>query len=286
MKRVLLAGETGYLGIYILKELHSQGYFTRALVRNPGMLSANHKLYSSVYKAEITKPKTLRGCCEGIDIVISTIGITNQKDGLTYMDVDYQGNANLLKEARRSGVKKFIYVSVLNGEKLRHLKICEAKEKFVDELEASGIDYCIIRPNGFFSDMTEIYTMAQKGRVYLFGNGDLRANPIHGADLAEVCVDAINCTDEVIEAGGPEILTQEEIALKAFDALEKKPKITYIPHWIRKLILTTVRTFSNSKIYGPVEFFMTVLSMDMIAPVYGKHKIGDFFKELSKVNQK
>ena len=285
MKRVLLAGASGYLGKYILKELHSQGYFTRALVRSPGKLSSSHKLSSSVYKAEITKPETLHGCCEGIDIVISTIGITNQKDGLSYMDVDYQANANLLKEAMRSGVKKFMYVSVLNGEKLRHLKICEAKEKFVDELKASGLDYCIVRPNGFFSDMAEFFTMAQKGRVYFFGNGDLKANPIHGADLAEVCVDAINCTDEVIEAGGPEILTQEEIALKAFDALNKKPKITYIPHWIRKLILTTVRTFSNSKIYGPVEFFMTVLSMDMIAPVYGKHKIGDFFKELSKVNQ-
>jgi len=285
MKRVLLAGATGYLGKYLLTELYNQGYSTRALVRNPAKLPLNEKLYSSVYKAEITKPETLRGCCEGIDIVISTIGITNQKDGLTYMDVDYQGNANLLKEAKQSGVKKFMYVSVLNGEKLRHLKICEAKEKFVDELEASGIEYCIVRPNGFFSDMTEIFTMAQKGRVYLFGNGNLKANPIHGADLAEVCVDAINCTDEVIEAGGPEILSQEEIALKAFVALEKKPKITYIPHWIRKSILIALRTFSSSKTYGPVEFFMTVLSMDMIAPVYGKYKIGDFFKEFSKVNQ-
>ena len=67
-------------------------------------------------------------------MVISTVGITRQKDGFTYMDVDYRENANLLSEAKRSGVKKFIYVSVLNGEKLSNLKICEAKEIFVTEL--------------------------------------------------------------------------------------------------------------------------------------------------------
>ena len=57
---------------------------------------------------------------------ISTVGITNR---LNYMDVDFQANLNLLEEAKRSGVKKFIYVAVLNGEKLTHLKICEGKEK-------------------------------------------------------------------------------------------------------------------------------------------------------------
>ncbi len=104
-----------------------------------------------VLKDEVTVSESIKGCCEGIDVVISTVGITRQKkDGLTYMDVDYQGNMNLLNEAKRSGVKKFIYVSSLNGGKLKHLKICHAKEKFVEELKKSELDYSVIRPNGFF----------------------------------------------------------------------------------------------------------------------------------------
>ncbi|MDD2346469.1 MAG: hypothetical protein PHY85_10055 [Bacteroidales bacterium] len=43
------------------------------------------------FVGEITKPQTLIGIAENIDWVFSTIGITRQKDGLTYMDVDYQG---------------------------------------------------------------------------------------------------------------------------------------------------------------------------------------------------
>ena len=49
-----------------------------------------------IFEGEVTKPETLNKICDGIDVVISSIGITRQKDGLTYMDVDYQGNKNLL----------------------------------------------------------------------------------------------------------------------------------------------------------------------------------------------
>lgn len=91
------------------------------------------------------------------------------------------------------------------------------------ELTMSGLEYCIIRPNGFFSDMTEFYTMAEKGRVYLFGDGEFKANPIHGEDLATVCVDAIDKHDQEIKVGGPETLTHNEIAAIAFEILGIKP---------------------------------------------------------------
>jgi uncharacterized protein YbjT (DUF2867 family) len=284
MKKILLAGSTGYLGGYIAKELQRKAYFFRAIVRNPEKLKLNDIKANDVFEAELTKPYSIRECCTGIDVVISTIGITRQKDGFTYMEVDYQANMNLLKEAINSGVKKFIYISVLNGENLRYLKICAAKEMFVEQLKKSGIDYCIIRPNGFFSDMTDFFNMAKKGRIYLFGNGELKANPIHGEDLAAVCVDAIEKSDEEIEAGGPEILTQNEIAMTAFDVLGNKPKITYIPDRVRVVILKAVRIFTGSRIYGPIEFFLTVMGIDMIASEYGKHTLREYFTSLNEIN--
>ena len=41
----------------------------------------------------------------------------------------------LLNEAKKAGVKKFIYVSAFNADKLTHLKMCHAKELFVQELK-------------------------------------------------------------------------------------------------------------------------------------------------------
>lgn len=231
--------------------------------------------------AEVTDYSSLKNCCKDIDVVISSVGITRQKDGLTYMDVDYQGNKNLLKRAKENNVKKFIYVSVLNGEKFRNIQICEAKEKFVDELKNSGLEYCVIRPNGFFSDMTEFYNMAVKGRIYLFGDGKLKSNPIHGEDLAKICVDAIESKKREIRVGGPEILTQNEIAKTAFNAANKNLKITYIPDWIRKLVLKISKLFLSKLAFGPVEFFMTVMAEEMIAPKYGNHTLSQYFNDLS-----
>ena len=240
MNRVLLAGATGYLGGYIAKELMKRSYPVRALARSPEKLKQNNIEVTEIRQTEITQPDSIKDSCKDIDVVISTVGITKQKDGLTYMDVDYRANMNLLQEAKQNGVKKFIYISVLNGEDLRHLKICEAKEQFVDQLIKSKLEFCIIRPNGFFSDMTEFYTMAQKGRVYLFGDGELKTNPIHGEDLAEICVDAIDKSDQEINVGGPETMTHNEIAALAFDSLGTKPKITHIPNWVRIAILKMV----------------------------------------------
>jgi uncharacterized protein YbjT (DUF2867 family) len=282
-QRVLVAGATGYLGKFIVKELKSQGYWIRVLSRDKQKIEPVKQYVDEVILGEAAKPQTINGLCKNIDIVVSSLGITKQKDGLTYMNVDYQASRNLLDEALNDNVKKFMYISVFNSDKLRHLEIVKAKEKFAQELKDAGIEHIIIRPNGFFSDMTEFFKMAKRGRIYLFGNGEYRGNPIHGADLAEACVKWLDTNGGEFNIGGPEILTQNEIASQAFDVLEKMPNITYIPLMVRNLIVKFARIFTSVKTYGPLEFFMTVLAMDMVAPTYGQHTIKQYFKEISEV---
>lgn len=277
-KTILLAGATGYLGNYIAKELISRNMDTKIIVRKPGKIIDMASKLTGIIQAEVTRPETIRGHFHGVDTVISTVGITRQKDGLTYMDVDYGANMNLLDEAKRAGVKKFIYVSVINGQLHRNLKLVEAKEAFVDQLKASGLDYTIIRPNGFFSDMRDFLKMAEKGSVYIFGKGKKKFNPIHGADLAQVCVDAINSNKKEIVVGGPDILTHYEVAEMALLASGKPINIIHLPHWLRKSILWIMRTFTSSKTYGPIEFFLTLMAEDAIAPRYGSHRLSHYFQ--------
>jgi uncharacterized protein YbjT (DUF2867 family) len=282
MEKVLVAGATGYLGGYLVKELKKRNYWVRVLIRK----ESQKQLFENVddfFVGEITLPDSLNRICENIDWVFSSIGITRQKDGMTYMNVDYQGNSNLLNEAKNSNVKSFQYVSALGGENLRQLKIFEAKERFADELKSSELNYTIIRPNGFFSDMGDFLKMAKNGTVYLFGNGNFKLNPIDGADLAEVCVGKIISNEKEINVGGPDVLTQNEIAALALQAWKKKKRIIHLPDSIRKFTIWAMRTFTSSKTYGPVEFFLTAMAFDNIAPKYGKQKLGDFFsKEVQK----
>jgi uncharacterized protein YbjT (DUF2867 family) len=281
-QRVLIAGATGYLGRFIVKELTRRGYWVRALSRDTRKIESVRQYIDDLFVGQATQPETLSGICKDIDIVISSLGITSQKDGLTYMDVDYQGNKNLLNEAIKENVPRFMYISVFNANRLRHLEIVKAKEEFAAELKATDLAHVIVRPNGFFSDMKEFFNMARRGRVYLFGNGEYRANPIHGADLARACVEHLDSNDGEWDIGGPEILTQNEIASQAFEVLKQKPKVTRIPVWINNLVIKSARFFTPVKTYGPIEFFMTVLAMDMIAPTYGQQTIKNYFKEISE----
>jgi len=282
MKKVLVAGATGYLGRFLVMELKKHDYWIRALARNAKKLDDLSGHIDEKFEASVTIPESLTGICNGIDCLISSIGITRQKDGLTYMDVDYQANVHLLNEAKKTGVKKFIYISVLNAHLMSDLKIIQAKERFTEILKSSEVDYTIIRPNGFFSDMKEVLKMAKKGSVYLFGNGEYESNPIHGADLAEFIVQKLDSNETELEIGGPDLLTQNQIAQAAFAAAGKKEKIMYIPLWIKNISLKLIRWFSGQKTYGPIEFFMTVMTMNMIAPQYGNHHLSDYYKEINK----
>ena len=288
MKKVLVAGATGYLGKYAIQEFHRRGYWVRALTRNEKKLAETGPFgepvvmdcTDDVFVGEVTKPETLAGLCEDIEVVFSSIGLTRQKDGLSFEDVDYQGNKNILDQALKEGVQQFIYVSVLNAHLMEHLAIVKAHEDFVRTLRASGIPYTVIRPTGYFSDISEYFKMAKSGRVYLIGNGDNRLNPIHGADLAKVCVNAVEDLNDEIPAGGPSIFTQREIAKLAFSALGKPPKISTVPLGLAKAAILLMRPFSRH-IADLFEFFFTGAEHDMVAPPYGHRTLSEYFRQLA-----
>ena len=281
MPKVLVAGATGYLGNFLVAEAKKRGYGVRALARSEQRLSQARAAIDEVFVGEVTKPSTLTGIAQDIDVVISSIGITRQKDGLRYRDVDYQGNLNILKEALSSGVKKFVYVSVLKADQMSDLQIVQAKECFVNELRKSGIDYAVIRPNGYFSDMLAFLDMAKSGRVFLFGRGDFRINPISGKDVADKCLDAIDLDDKELSFGGPTIFTHREIAHEAFAVLGTMPRVTCIPVLFAKTLLWLARKFTPERMYGPVEFTLTVITRNMVGPSWGKEELGDFFRSES-----
>ena len=288
MQKVLVAGSTGYLGRYVVRELKEKGYWVRALVRDPEPLKrVGHFLQPAVidkiddvFIGKVTEPDTLVGMCDDIDIVFSSVGITRQKDKVTYRDVDYQGNRNILDVASRKSVKKFIYVSVFKAHMFEHLSIVKAHEDFARDLKESGLDYAIIRTTGFFSDMSEFLKMAKSGRVYLIGSGDNKINPIHGADLAKICVDAINLKAHEIPFGGPVTYKLNEIAELALSIYGKESKTWHVPLWIAKAMAKVIKPF-NKQMSDLAEFFIAGGQFDGVAPATGAHTLDAFYKELA-----
>lgn len=288
MQRVLVAGATGYLGRFVVREFRKRGYWVRALARNPKKLEQTGPFLepavidqiNEVFIGQVTRPETLNGLCNDIDIVFSSIGITRQRDKPTYRDVDYQGNMNILNIALAKSVKKFIYVSVFNAQMFEYLEIVKAHENFVRELKQCGLDYTIIRPTGYFSDMTEFLKMAKSGRVYMIGNGLNSINPIHGSDLAKVCVDAVTNKEHEIPIGGPVTYSVNEIAQLAFSTLGKKAKIVRIPCWVARIAVRLIRLFDR-QMSDLAEFFIAASESDGVAPSTGRHTLASYYQEIA-----
>jgi uncharacterized protein YbjT (DUF2867 family) len=290
-ERVLVAGATGYLGRFVAQAFKRRGYWVRALTRDeqrlrragpfaaPGIAEGE---VDEVFVGELTDPSTLAGLMDGIDIVFSCVGISRQRDRLTFEQVDYQCNHTLIEMALEGGVQKFVYVSMHGADEpeLADLAITVAHEKVVDELRTSALDHRIVRPCGYFSDMGALLKMARRGRSFLVGDGSNEMSPIHGRDLAQVCVDATEGAALEVEAGGPEVMTQRDAALLAFDVLHKRPKITVIPLWAASGLVRAVRLLSKQ--FGDLaEFIVVAGEVDGVGPPLGTTTLRSYFEGLA-----
>jgi uncharacterized protein YbjT (DUF2867 family) len=291
-RRVLVAGATGYLGKFVTQEFKKRGYWVRVLTRSverlerPGPFTApaiSRADVDDIFVGQVTQPNTLTGVMDGIDIVYSSIGISRQRDGLSFEQVDYQGNRNLLDLCEHANVQKFVYVSMQGAENILSLAITDSHERVVRDLRNSTMAYAIVRPCGFFSDMGMTLDMAKNGRVYLVGEGNNKMSPIHGADIATVCADAVDGDALDVEAGGPEIMTQREAAIMAFEVVGKPIKITVIPIWLARRLVKVVRLLSKQ--FGDLaDFIVTAGEIDGVGPALGKRDLRSYFESLLNNN--
>jgi uncharacterized protein YbjT (DUF2867 family) len=286
MKRVLVAGAGGRLGSAVLGELKRRGYPTRALVRDAARLDAPARGHE-IFAADARRAEALHGACDGVGVVISAMGASlrlgrTREGGATFQDVDYRANLNLLAEALRAGVRKFVYISLHGAGEMRGRGYVDAHEQFVEALRASGLDYTVVRPTGCFYVFEEIYKMAQRGRVVLVGDGAARTNPIDEADVASECADAVECGGHEVSIGGPETYTRREIAELAFNALGQPPRITSVPPALMRAALQPLRLFDR-RLYDFFDFGLDASTRDLVAPPAGRTSLRRHFRRLAGV---
>lgn len=291
-RRVLVAGATGYAGRHVVEELKDRGHWVRALTRDAKRLAAPGAFLApavrdadEVFEGQVLKPETLHGLCRGIDVVVSALGKTRQKDRHTSWDVDYRGNRILLDAALRDGVRAFVYVAGIADPRAGKLTTYRAHEAFIRDLKASGLAWSVVRPTGYFSDMTEFLEMARRGRVYLVGPGTTRMNPIHGADVASVCADSAERPGGERTIGGPEILTWNETAAVAARAAGGEARIVHVPGPILSAGAWALRPF-NQVVADLLAFLVIASRHDEVGERVGTHRLEDFYREYLKAGSR
>jgi uncharacterized protein YbjT (DUF2867 family) len=280
MKKLLLFGATGNLGKEIAKEALIQGYDLTVVVRNASKAASIAFITSKHIVADITNQASLINICNGFDIVMSALGKSvSPKDTSkpSFNEIDFVANSYILKEARKSGIEKFVYVSAFHSEKYQDLAYFNALFQFEELLKSSGLDYSIIKPPAIFSGFLDMIEMAKKGQLVNIGMGDKKTNPIYEADLAKECVKAINSKNQTVELGGMTIYTRRQL----YEIIQKEVKPTKsvknMPLWLFKFTLPFMKIFSKN-MYDKFAFFVAVVQVDTIAPLHGQMKFEEYIR--------
>ena len=279
--KVVLAGAFGNLGAEILKSLCNAGHeVVAADLRETAVEGCEGKYTFRAIDA--TNPETMRGLCDGADVVITTVGLTGASTKVTSYDIDYKGNINLYNEAKAAGVKKFNYISVISCDEPGADKVPMLHAKYLveEEIKKQEMDWVIYRPTGYFYDIAKVFKpYVDKGEMQLLkGFGGVKANVVDCPDFAQFIVDHMNDTNVTYNVGGKETYTYEEMAKMCFDAAEKPLVIKWAPIWLFGILANLPKIKKAGK-HDIILFSKWTLSHDLVGDtVVGDKSFGEYIK--------
>lgn len=279
--RVLVAGATGSVGREVCARLKQAGCFVRVLVRDSGRaatLGADEiLLVKSVDEA------TLRGCADGIEVVVSCLGAPVTLDlgaRPSFFDVDTRANEALIAESQRAGVRRFVYVACHVEPGFAQTRYVRAHEAVVARLAASGLSYTVVRPTGIFSAFADLVPMARRGLLPQIGDGKTETNPIHPGDVAQAIVGAISDGPHELSVGGPEIMTRQQTLEQVFAALGKRARILRVPPGLFRAMGVLIGAL-HPRLGELLEFFAAVSTSRSVAPSVGTQRLSDYYRQLA-----
>ena len=280
MEKILVAGATGALGMEVLQKLQQLGIPARALVHNRDGFEKVKPFTSDIFFADAREAEAMEGVCQGIQIVFSALGksVSLFKPRLnSYREIDYEGNRNLLHQALQSGVKRFVYTSIMGSDSTHRLSIAKEHRRIQHLLAQSSLSYTIVKPVGFFSGLHDLLIMAKRGIIPIPGSGHFRTNSIHPTDLAQVVIDHLYEGPTELEVGGPKIESRNEIA-RTIQA-KTNARIIHIPPPLIKAGLLPIG-FIKKGLAANLDYFRFVTTHDMVAPRYGNITFKEYVEQL------
>lgn len=276
----LVTGATGGLGKRVMRLLQSQEQPVRAFVRLTSRYGEFEQRGAEVFIGDLLQERDIQKSCQGVDFVISTHG-TNASGRGTAQEIDYRANIDLIDAAKAAGVKHFVFISVLGVDRgYEDAPVFKAKWAVEQYLKASGLNYTILRPSGFASNLLPLAEQFRQTGIYLLvGDAKTRTSIVSTDDLARIAVDAITtpaARNQTFSVGGPEILERGDIP-KIFGRIFNREPIIINPPllavdgvrnllgWVNPEAKTALGTFRTLLAN---EFFCTPAEIDALESTF------------------
>ena len=176
--QVLVLGGTGTLGRQIARRALDAGHQVRCLVRSPRKAAFLQEWGCELTRGNLLQPDSLAYALEGQEAVIDA-ATARPTDSESVYRIDWDGKLNLFNECRRAGLKRLVFVSLLEAERFRSVPLMDIKYCTEQLLADSDLDYTILRSCAFMQGGDRPVCNPCAGEPNRLGERQLHADCLH-----------------------------------------------------------------------------------------------------------
>lgn len=204
MKAIVFGG-SGFLGSHVADCLTARGYAVTIFDVKPSPCLLPEQ---TLVEGDILDEEAVCAAIAGQDVVYNFAGIADLDDATTKpkltVQLNVQGNLNIMEGCLRSSVKRFVYASTIyvysqKGGFYRCSK--QAAEVYIEEYQRRyGLNFTILRYGTLYGpradERNSIYRYLKQAlenqRIVCHGNGEELREYIHVSDAARLTVDILH----------------------------------------------------------------------------------------------
>lgn len=193
---IALTGATGFVGQAVLDEAQRRGVTLRALTRREQVAREGVQWVTGT----LADDGGLAHLVESAQAVIHVAGLTNSPDPADFHEANVVGTQKLLEACKAARARRFVFVSSLSAREPRLSQYGHSKAEAETVVQASGLDWTIVRPPGVYGprdiDYFEMFRSARLGLVPLPPRG--ASSIIHVDDLARLLLDLVDAPPALV----------------------------------------------------------------------------------------
>lgn len=258
---ILVTGGTGFMGTYLVPLLLQRGHNVRLFVRDKKKAQDLFDNHCEIICGDIKEKDTVEGCCEDIDVVYHMAALMGHDSPSEaafkkFRGVNVDGVRNIVEEAKKAKIKKFIYISSTAAMGLQkdciinESTVCkpytpyqvtkrEAELFILKEIKDNLFPAVIIRPSmvygpGFKGDFLTIAKVCKLGIFPKIGRGKNLSPALYIEDLAESLARFLDKgkIGEIYLLSSSQSFTLEETVEIISETIDKKVHYIYVPRVI------------------------------------------------------
>jgi uncharacterized protein YbjT (DUF2867 family) len=220
---ILITGASGNAGGAVLREVLKSGSGVRAMYRSKEEAAKAAKGATAVI-ADFADKQSLRGALEGVDAVYLVCSPVRELVEL---------ESNMIDACREAGVKHVVLNSALGAGDFPK-SFPSWHRKVEDKLKASGMNYTMLRPNGFMQNLIAYFAPSIRAQgAFYQSTGDAKVSHIDLRDIAAAAAAILRSPSQhagkIYGLNGPEALSYAEVAEKISKATGRKVQYVEIP---------------------------------------------------------